>query len=69
MLGRDLSRVIIVDNKATHFKKHPENGIVVTPWTGDLEDRELCDLIAVFQGFFKKTHTTHLFFISGKQKG
>lgn len=34
-LGRDLSKVIIVDNLPQNYAQHPENGICVQDWTGD----------------------------------
>eukprot|EP00831_Metopus_contortus_P034075 TRINITY_DN27229_c0_g1_i2.p2 TRINITY_DN27229_c0_g1~~TRINITY_DN27229_c0_g1_i2.p2 ORF type:complete len:138 (+),score=23.57 TRINITY_DN27229_c0_g1_i2:183-596(+) len=41
LLGRDLSRTIIVDNLAECFRKQPKNGILVRTWTGDPDDTVL----------------------------
>ena len=40
-LGRDLNRVIIVDNFSKSFAKQPMNGIEINSWLGDEKDREL----------------------------
>ena len=40
-LGRDISRVIIVDNFSKSFAKQPMNGIEINSWLGDENDREL----------------------------
>lgn len=34
MIGRDLSRSIIIDNIASNFKLQPRNGIAISTWTG-----------------------------------
>ncbi|KAI1816851.1 NIF-domain-containing protein [Poronia punctata] len=44
-LNRDLSKVIIIDSKATHVQNQPENAIVLPPWKGEKNDRELVSLI------------------------
>ncbi|TGO10293.1 hypothetical protein BTUL_0139g00200 [Botrytis tulipae] len=44
-LNRDLSKVILIDTKAHHAKKQPENAIILKPWTGDVQDKELVSLI------------------------
>ncbi|EMR63281.1 putative mitochondrial import inner membrane translocase subunit tim-50 protein [Eutypa lata UCREL1] len=52
-LNRDLSRVIIVDSKATHVQNQPENAIILPPWKGDPKDTELVSLIP----FLEYIHT------------
>ena len=44
MLGRDLKRVIIVDNLAQNFSRQPENGIHIRSWFDDPEDTALFEL-------------------------
>lgn len=40
-LGRDLSRVIIIDHDPAAVLLHPENAILVPPFTGDVTDNTL----------------------------
>lgn len=40
-MGRDLSKMIIVDNIRDNFERQPENGIEIMTWIGNPEDREL----------------------------
>ena len=41
VLGRDISKTIIVDNFAENFTLHKENGICIRSWYGDLADTAL----------------------------
>ena len=34
MIGRDLSKSIIIDNIASNFKLQPRNGVAISTWTG-----------------------------------
>ncbi|GAO13622.1 hypothetical protein UVI_02017310 [Ustilaginoidea virens] len=52
-LNRDLSKVIIIDTKAQHVRKQPENAIILDPWKGDIKDNELVGLIP----FLEYIHT------------
>ena len=49
MIGRDLSRTIIIDNIASNFKVQPRNGIAISTWTGHPEDISLFNLIPVMK--------------------
>ncbi|SNX82730.1 probable Mitochondrial import inner membrane translocase subunit TIM50 [Melanopsichium pennsylvanicum] len=48
-LNRDISKVIVVDTNQDSFHLHPENGILIKPWKGEKEDRELVGLIPFFE--------------------
>ncbi|KAL1242939.1 CTD small phosphatase-like protein 2-A [Trichinella spiralis] len=48
ILGRDLSKTVIMDDNMMSFCCHIDNGILVEPWTGDEEDRELKTMIRFF---------------------
>ncbi|KAK5987049.1 Mitochondrial import inner membrane translocase subunit TIM50 [Cladobotryum mycophilum] len=52
-LNRDLSKVIVIDTKPEHIRKHPENAIILDPWKGDPNDKELVALIP----FLEYIHT------------
>ncbi|KAL7912591.1 HAD-like protein [Trichoderma velutinum] len=52
-LNRDLSKVIILDTKASHVRKQPENAVILEPWKGDANDKELVALIP----FLEYIHT------------
>jgi len=45
MLGRDLSKVIIIDNSPASYIFHPRNAVPCTSWFNDPTDTELTDLI------------------------
>lgn len=45
ILNRNLEDVIIVDNSVWSFANQLENGVQILPWTGNPDDRELCNLI------------------------
>ena len=48
-LGRDLSKVIIIDNISDNFKIQSQNGIFITPWLGNENDNELFQLIPILK--------------------
>ncbi|KAJ5037492.1 uncharacterized protein L3040_007666 [Drepanopeziza brunnea f. sp. 'multigermtubi'] len=52
-LNRDLSKVILIDTKAEHAQKQPENAIILKKWEGDPKDTELVALIP----FLEYLHT------------
>lgn len=41
LIGRDLDKVILIDNLADNFSKQPENGIRITSFYGEDADTEL----------------------------
>ena len=43
-LGRDLNRIIIIDNLKDNFKLNPNNGLFVKTWTSDVNDTQFSDL-------------------------
>ena len=47
-LGRDMSRIIIVDNMEQNYKLQPDNGITIRPfWGKDTNDMALFDLLYI----------------------
>ena len=53
-LGRDMSRIIIVDNMEQNYKLQPENGITIRPfWGKDTNDMALYDLITILTTIVK----------------
>lgn len=44
-LNRDLSKVIMIDTKASHVRAQPENAILLAPWKGDAKNKDLVALI------------------------
>ncbi|XP_043922795.1 CTD small phosphatase-like protein isoform X1 [Protopterus annectens] len=53
-LGRELNKVIIVDNSPASYIFHPENAVPVQSWFDDMTDTELLDLIPFFEGLSKE---------------
>lgn len=42
MIGRDLAKVIIIDNIGENFEyTNPDNGLEIVSWYDDLDDKEL----------------------------
>ncbi|GFT54324.1 carboxy-terminal domain RNA polymerase II polypeptide A small phosphatase 1 [Nephila pilipes] len=52
-LGRDLRKVIIVDNSPASYIFHPDNAVPVNSWFDDMSDTELRDLIPFFEQLSK----------------
>lgn len=48
-LGRNLKRVIIVDNVVENFQFQSANGIFIKPWKGDMNDKELINLLPILK--------------------
>ncbi|XP_057708681.1 CTD small phosphatase-like protein 2 [Corythoichthys intestinalis] len=48
-LGRDLNKVIIIDNSPASYIFHPDNAVPVVSWFDDTSDSELLDLIPFFE--------------------
>ncbi|KAG4945717.1 hypothetical protein AAZX31_15G083800 [Glycine max] len=48
--GRDLKRVVIVDDNPNSFANQPENAILIRPFVDDILDRELWKLRSFFNG-------------------
>jgi CTD small phosphatase-like protein 2 len=53
-LGRDLSKVIIVDNVAENFQLQPHNGIFIKSWFDDPNDTALNELLPILVQIAKK---------------
>lgn len=52
-LGRDIRKVVIVDNSPQSYIFHPDNAVPVTSWFDDPNDTELLDLIPFFEALDK----------------
>ncbi|XP_048884436.1 carboxy-terminal domain RNA polymerase II polypeptide A small phosphatase 1-like isoform X4 [Brienomyrus brachyistius] len=52
-LGRELGKVIIVDNSPASYIFHPDNAVPVASWFDDMSDTELLDLIPFFERLSK----------------
>lgn len=48
-LGRDLNKVIILDNSPASYIFHPNNAVPCISWFDDMNDTELTDLIPHFE--------------------
>lgn len=53
-MGRNLSKLIIIDNIADNFQLQPDNGICIKTWTGDKKDDALKELIPLLLEISKK---------------
>lgn len=52
-LGRDLQKIVIVDNSPASYIFHPDNAVPVKSWFDDTNDSELLDLIPLFEKLSK----------------
>ena len=43
-LGRDMKRIIIIDNLVDNFKLQPNNGLGIKTWLEEMKDNQLNDL-------------------------
>lgn len=50
LLGRDLARVIIIDNVGENFQLQPGNGILIRSWFDDMQDAALRELLPLLKG-------------------
>ncbi|OMJ71386.1 hypothetical protein SteCoe_30396 [Stentor coeruleus] len=55
LLGRDLNKVIIVDNLAENFRFQPKNGICIQTWIGDQMDKKLFELASELEKVAKSS--------------
>jgi TFIIF-interacting CTD phosphatase-like protein len=49
-IGRDICKVIIIDNCAENFKQQPHNGLEIVTWENDMNDNQLLDLMRILKG-------------------
>jgi CTD small phosphatase-like protein 2 len=55
LIGRDLDKIVIVDNMKQNYKLQPNNGITIRPfWGKDVNDTALSDLLWVLQKIAEK---------------
>jgi len=55
-MGRDLSKVLIVDNIEDNFQAQKDNGIQIRDWRGDdPQDRALQELSELLQNMVEQT--------------
>ncbi|XP_053569747.1 LOW QUALITY PROTEIN: CTD small phosphatase-like protein [Bombina bombina] len=59
-LGRELNKVIIVDQLPSSYIFHPENAVPVQSWFDDMTDTELMDLIPFFEGLSKEENVYNM---------
>lgn len=57
-LGRHMKDIIILDNSPTSYYLNPENAVPIKSWFDDLEDRELLELVPVFEHLAKVDDVT-----------
>ncbi|KAI0492106.1 hypothetical protein KFK09_026371 [Dendrobium nobile] len=70
-LGRDLGKVVIVDDNPASYALQKENAIPISPFINDLSDWELREVIKFlnFADNFDDTREAVAFYLSGNRKG
>ena len=51
--GKDLTRVLIIDNIPENFTKQPDNGIFINSWYGEDDDTGLLSLVPILKELAK----------------
>merc|ERR1712223_659873 len=59
-LGRELHKIIIVDNSPASYVFHPDNAVPCSSWFDDMEDRELLDDVIKYTPKEKKPYLVTL---------
>ena len=54
LLGRDIQRTIIIDNISDNFILQPENGIFISTWYDDMNDRFLDEITPLLREVVEK---------------
>jgi Dullard-like phosphatase family protein len=49
LLGRDLKKIIIIDNLKENFRLQPDNGLFIKTWTSDVNDTQFKDLLNILK--------------------
>ena len=49
LLGRDLKKIIIIDNLRENFRLQPDNGLFNKTWTSDVNDTQFKDLLNILK--------------------
>ena len=49
LLGRDLKKIIIIDNLRENFRLQPDNGLFIKTWTSDVNDTQFKDLLNILK--------------------
>ena len=49
LLGRDLKKIIIIDNLKENFNMQPDNGLYIKTWTSDVNDTQFKDLLNILK--------------------
>ena len=58
-IGRNISKIIIVDNVADNFQLQPENGILIKSWIDDPYDTALTELCQLLKGQFANSQSNN----------
>lgn len=67
-LGRDLNRVVIIDNSPQSYIFHPDNAVPVTSWFDDPNDTELLELIPFFEALDRVDNVVTVLGQNGQQQ-
>jgi CTD small phosphatase-like protein 2 len=54
LLGRNLNKIIMIDNLPKNYKLQEDNGLPINSWTGDINDTSLKDLLIIMKYIAEK---------------
>jgi Dullard-like phosphatase family protein len=49
LLGRDIKKMVIIDNLKENFALQPDNGLFIKTWTSDVNDTQFIDLLNILK--------------------
>ena len=54
LLGRNLNKIIMIDNLPKNYKLQQDNGLPINSWTGNINDTSLKDILNIMKYFIEK---------------
>ena len=53
LIGRELSKIVFIDNLPENFRLQENNGLFIKTWTDEIRDNQLYDFLKLLKGKYK----------------